>query len=280
MQTKISATGRGCTLLMIMIIFSLWFYGCVPQNPDTPEKVVDVAVRDMIDGGKLYDNWWKELKGTEEPGGNHPLWQMQATNKRTGSATWRCKECHGWDYKGKDGVYGTGSHKTGFPGVYDARTLPVEELEAILKGKTNPDHDFSPYMNDAAIRKLSVFISIGLIDLDGYVDPGSKQLVNADSRNGEVIYVKTKCHFCHGKDGGQIAKENDEFLGAVANSNPWEFIHKTRFGEPGKIMPALKVRLNPEEKRENMPSGIEGGYTIQDMADLVEYSRTLPYKTN
>ncbi len=276
MQTKISASGSGLKLLMIIFAFSLWFFGCVSPSVDQPKEVVDIAVLDMIDGGKLYDNWWKEIKGAYEPRKDHPLWKMQASNKRTGSATWRCKECHGWDYKGKDGIYGTGSHKTGFPGIFDTRNLPVTELESILKGGTNPDHDFSPYMSDAALHKLSVFISTGLIDLDGYIDPSSKKMANADIKNGEVIYVRTKCHFCHGKNGGQIAKEDDEYLGAVANSNPWEFIHKTRFGEPGEIMPALKIKLNPEEQRVRMPSGVETGYDIQDMVDLVEYSRTLP----
>ena len=43
-------------------------------------------------------------------------------------------------------------------------------------------------------------------------------------------------------------------------------------------MPALKIKLNPEEQRKRMPSGVETGYDLQDMVDLVEYSRTLPYK--
>lgn len=278
MQTRISAAGAGLKLLVILFAMALWLYGCVPQSGGKSEDVVNIEVLDMIYGGKLYDNWWKELKGVEEPQEDHPLWKMQTSNKSAGSATWRCKECHGWDYKGRDGVYGAGPHKTGFPGILDKRTLPVEELESILKGATNPDHDFSPYMSEDAIHKISVFISTGLIDLDGYVDAGSKKLLNADVNNGEVIYVRTKCHFCHGKNGGQIAKDNDEYLGAVANNNPWEFIHKTRFGEPGEIMPALKIKINPEEQRKRMPSGEETGYDIQDMVDLVEFSRTLPVK--
>ncbi len=95
MQTKISASGSGLKLLMIIFAFSLWFFGCVSPSVDQPKEVVDIAVLDMIDGGKLYDNWWKEIKGAYEPRKDHPLWKMQASNKRTGSATWRCKECHG-----------------------------------------------------------------------------------------------------------------------------------------------------------------------------------------
>lgn len=280
MQAKTSAAGSCLKLLSILLVFSLWFYGCVPVKVDQPEEVVDSMVLNMIEGGLLYDNWWKEIKGAKEPKEDQPLWKMQSSNKRTGSATWRCKECHGWDYKGRDGVYGSGSHKTGFPGILDKRTLPVEQLESILKGGTNPEHDFSPYLSDANIHNLSVFISTGLVDLEGYIDSKSKKPVTADVANGRVIYVRTKCYHCHGENGWQLAKDKDEYLGAIAKRNPWEFIHKTRFGEPGEIMPALKIKLAPEEQRVRMPSGEKSGYDIQDMVDLVEHSRTLPYLAN
>ncbi|MDP2660197.1 MAG: hypothetical protein Q8R28_05670, partial [Dehalococcoidia bacterium] len=68
-------------------------------------------------GGRLYDTWWKEAPGASAPTGDQPLWATQTTNTRKGTDTWRCKECHGWDYGGKDGAYGSGSHKTGFVGV-------------------------------------------------------------------------------------------------------------------------------------------------------------------
>jgi len=38
-----------------------------------------------------------------------PLWATQSSNTRSGKDTWRCKECHGWDYMGVDGAYGSGS---------------------------------------------------------------------------------------------------------------------------------------------------------------------------
>jgi thiosulfate dehydrogenase len=52
----------------------------------------------------LYDSWWT-VTGTDRPTTDQPLWQTQTTNTRTGADTWRCKECHGWDYQGKDGAY-------------------------------------------------------------------------------------------------------------------------------------------------------------------------------
>src|SRR4030066_2383 len=84
-------------------------------------------------GGKLYDTWW-EVLGLEAPEGDQPLWASQTTNTRSGVDTWRCKECHGWDYSGAESAYGSGSHLTGFPGVRSSSGMPVAELLGILRG--------------------------------------------------------------------------------------------------------------------------------------------------
>jgi len=82
-------------------------------------------------GGQLYDNWWKTTIDTEKPKKDHPLWKEQSTNKRSGYDTYRCKECHGWDYRGKDGAYGKGSHYTGFKGTLQ-RILALTTLLILL----------------------------------------------------------------------------------------------------------------------------------------------------
>jgi hypothetical protein len=114
-------------------------------------------------GGQLYDRWWSVL-GVDAPAGDQPLWATQTTNTRSGVDTWRCKECHGWDYKGKDGAYGSGSHATGFPGVMGMAGKDPNEVLAILKGSTSPDHDFSAVMDDQALIDLALFLNQGLID--------------------------------------------------------------------------------------------------------------------
>lgn len=234
----------------------------------------------MINGGRLYDNWWKEIKGVKEPTGNHPLWKIQAVNKSQGSATWRCKECHGWDYRGKDGAYGTGSHYTGFPGILQADTMSFETIESILKGSTNPDHDFSNVLDDESISNLALFLKKGLMDLRKHRDYESKRPVKtANAGNGQRLY-KQKCTKCHGEEGNKMAKvfdEEKENVGTVANENPWEFIHKVRFGEPRDIMPSIRMKLelsDNDEKR--MPSGIETGYIVTDVMDILEFARSLP----
>src|SRR3972149_9481411 len=126
------------SVLWIAISFSM------NRSGDGVAIAAEAKVQSIARGGLLYDAWWKVVPGAKEPKDNQPLWALQTTNKRKGSVTWRCKECHGWDYKGKDGAYGGGSHKTGFPGVWNAaQKKSADELAAILRGSANPQHNFS-----------------------------------------------------------------------------------------------------------------------------------------
>ena len=82
----------------------------------------------IAEGGRLYDKWWAEYN-LEKPSTTHPAYPK--AGKKTGASTWRCKECHGWDYVGKDGRYSSGSHYTGFEGVWDQRSEHMEDVLAL-----------------------------------------------------------------------------------------------------------------------------------------------------
>ena len=110
---------------------------------------------------------------------DQPLWKTQTTNTRTGADTWRCKECHGWDYKGVDGAYGSGSHQTGFPGIWDAASMSSEDLTAWLTGTKNPDHDFSPSLDEAYINALVTFVQKETLDSAAYIN--ADKTVNGDA---------------------------------------------------------------------------------------------------
>ncbi|MFQ5408280.1 MAG: hypothetical protein ACE5FI_07670, partial [Anaerolineales bacterium] len=85
-----------------------------PTQAEAPaEEAAPELFGDPLRGGLLYDKWWVPL-GLDQPEDDHPLWATQDSNTRSGKDTWRCKECHGWDYQGVDGAYGGGSHMTGF----------------------------------------------------------------------------------------------------------------------------------------------------------------------
>ena len=270
-------------LLRTGLLLALVLVGCGPQEapPTAVPELTEAGptsppepAGDPIRGGLLYDMWWVVLASEGEmgeheageaheapgPETDHPLWATQTTNTRSGAETWRCKECHGWDYQGAEGAYGSGSHFTGFPGVFGVRDLPTVEVLAILKGSTNPDHDFSDVMDDQALTDLALLITQALID--------DAELVNADgSSKGEAGAGQDRfdevCTYCHGPEGNAInfdSLEEPEFLGHVAADNPWEFLHKIRFGQPGWPM----------------PSGIRNEWTTEDFANVLAYAQTFP----
>ena len=232
-----------------------------PEEDPAPPSGPEVELSGSIpEGGRLYDKWWKEA-GVDEPAGDQPLWASQSTNSRSGADTWRCKECHGWDYMGADGAYGSGSHFTGFPGVFNSSGLSDGELLAWLDGSTSADHDFSA-MGEASLGDMVTFLQEGLLDVAPFIDAETKAAIGGDMAAGEQLYEET-CTACHGADGRMINfgdDEDPEYLGAIAQGNPWEFIHKVRAGQPGS----------------QMPSSIVDGWTMQQVIDVLTYSQALP----
>jgi thiosulfate dehydrogenase len=232
----------------------------LPIQGAVPIEGGEVTISGSISrGGRLYDHWFKEA-GVEEPGSDQPLWASQTTNTRSGTDTWRCKECHGWDYKGAEGAYGSGSHFTGFPGVFGVESKSFDEITAILSGGTNPDHDFSA-MGDEAIADLVTFLQSGLVDFTPLIDAETKSAINGDAARGEELFAT--CVACHGEDGRTInfgTDEEPEYIGTLALDNPWEVLHKVRSGQPGTAMPA----------------SIDGDWGMQELVDLLAFAQTLP----
>jgi thiosulfate dehydrogenase len=217
---------------------------------------------DLVQGALLYDNWYATL-GINPPSGNMPIWSRQSTNTRSGPDTWRCSECHGWDYLGVDGAYGSGSHRTGFPNVMAlANKMTAEDIVAHLKGMKDPAHDFSAYMDNTTLAQLAVFLKNGMIDDTEYINPVSLQVIQGDIAHGQQLFAST-CASCHGSDGKQIAFRTEgivEYLGSIANRDPWRFLHRTRFGTAGT----------------NMPIGYTLGWSPADGRDLLAFGQSLP----
>ena len=242
--------------------------GCSLPTAPPPGASAKVDWASVAQGGLLYDKWWKVVEGASEPKGNHPLWASQSTNKAAGSATWRCKECHGWDYKGKDGAYAKGTRRyTGFPGVWDgARKKSVAELTAFLASSGNPTHNAFTGLRATDIADLANFLKYGLVDMTTYVDYATKTPVGGNAARGKPPY-DTLCAACHGADGKKLNfgdAKKPEYVGTVAKDNPQEFIHKTWVGQPGSEPP--------------MPSALESGWSIQQVVDVLAHVQTLPVK--
>lgn len=223
-----------------------------------------IATADIFFGGQLYDKWW-DAAGTAPPAGNHPLWSQQSTNTRTGLPTWRCNECHGWDYKGAAGAYDNSSdHYTGFPGILTAQTSqPINVFCAIYAGTsvTLGNHSFGGQLDKSNVLDLTRFITDGgAINTSSYIDAGG--IPNGDSTMGADIYGSVNgcsASNCHGVDG----TAQQEPLGVLSNANPWEVMHKIRFGNPAAFMPAF---ARP---------GIPQHLNLTQITDVIAYTRML-----
>ncbi len=207
-------------------------------------------------GGQIYDEWWAVIEGGE-PKGTNPAYPK--AGKKKGSTTWRCKECHGWDYKGVDGAYGKGSHFTGIKGVRGVVGIDPGRIHEIIQDKT---HSYvTKSLPHSAMEKLSLFLSMGQIDMGTYIDSATKK-ARGDAKRGAQFF-QTICANCHGFEGKEInfGKKNEpEYVGTVCAENPWEALHKIRFGQPGVGMVSLSV------------------LKVQEQVNILAYCQTLPVK--
>jgi mono/diheme cytochrome c family protein len=210
----------------------------------------------MSSGGRLYDNWM-QATDRKAPEGTHPSWPK--SNAKTGEVTWRCTACHGWDYKGVEGKYGSGSYKTGIKGVTHMHGSDPARILNIIR---NDVHRYTPELiTDEEGRRLGLFLSRGLFDMDAYIDRKTGQPNGLASRGAR--YFQNVCAACHGFQGTKLdwgQPGTPAYVGTEANANPWEVLHKIRDGHPGHEMVALRP------------------FPMDVSVDILTYIRTLPQK--
>lgn len=235
-----------CLLVLLLPVLSA-------ADGDEKKEAKNSSARALKLGGLLYDNWPKVVG--VKPDGTHPLYPPKG--KKKGESSWRCKECHGWDYLGKDGRYSSGSHYTGFDGILHARGGAPETLRNSLSGGAAV-HDFSRWLSLDQINALTEFINRGLID---YRDV-ERLLERFVGGRGRQLYQQA-CASCHGNDGNGIDfkdKNGVQGVGWLANDNPQESLHKIRWGHPGSEMPSAVVDLSLSD---------------EETVEILRYSRTL-----
>lgn len=243
----------------------------------------------VAQGGRLYDNWWVTC-GLPAPKAAHPAYP--AAGPQSGASTWRCKECHGWDQRGKDGAYATGSHATGITGITRYAGRDGAAIVSVLKDAV---HRFDTVLDDAALGRLADFVSRGQADPGGRIDATTKR-VTGDAAAGRALFER-ECAACHGARGRALnfsdAPGEPEYVGTVATDNPWEALHKIRNGQPGAVMDRRRLdglAADPDGRSGMRHGGgmhlhmIEGrampamGATLSlgQQLDLLSFLQTLP----
>lgn len=208
-------------------------------------------------GGRIYDNWWEALD-REEPEGTHPSYP--ATSGQDGAGTWRCKECHGWDYRGAEGVYRAGSHFTGIKGIDGAIGMDEGAIAALLRA---PLHGYTPEMiRDDELARVAAFVSRGQVDMAAYINLETREIIAGDMERGRAVF-QTVCAACHGFDGRRLDwgdAETPAYVGTEAATVPDEVLNKILNAHPGVEMVNLRA------------------FGIEVAGDVLRYIATLPQK--
>ena len=231
-HTGICSKGLLAVAFVCAVLASL---ALLPSGVASADEAVSTDAGRIARGGRLYDKWYAVI-GAEKPADTHAAWPASNTKKK-GDTTWRCKSCHGWDNLGKDGAYASGSYQTGIMGVRGLAGADQAKIVAAIKDDT---HALADKMDEQDFADLALFISAGLVDMDRYIDRASKA-PKGDKAKGQVYY-ETVCSNCHGATGTKV-KDMDP-LGKLMG-NPWEILHKIRYGQPKEQMPAL-VAFDPQ----------------------------------
>lgn len=246
----------GLTLLALLAGFGL----LAAQRALASNRAV--VPGDALAGGRIYDNWMVALDAPG-PEGNHPLWDNQDFNQRSGVITWRCVECHGWDYKGAGGAYGPYStHYTGFRGLEGVVGASQEQVIQWLDGSFNPEHNFLSLANSSVLNDLAAFLRTQQVNTDLMIDPSTGAALG-NREPGRDIY-SASCASCHGDAGNQInfgTTADPLYLGDRAIADPWQTVHKIRFGTPSIT---------------NMPASEDLDWSLRMVADVLAHLQTLP----
>ncbi|MEG3640566.1 cytochrome c [Magnetococcus sp. PR-3] len=237
-------TGLLGLALMVVLLLS----GCAEKPlPLSPEEQA-IRQASITRGGRLYDNWYEE-KASVGPRTTHRLYPTQAQFQ--GSITWRCKECHGWDGYGRNGIYRGGPHYTFIQGVEDIDRMSDAQVKAKLRG----GHRFNSLLLAKDETDLIRFMREGVVNMDRYIDRDDGRMRRGNVQQGAQRY-QALCESCHGSNGikGPIVP-----LGMVANREPWQTLHRILHGRPGI---------------ENKPAMFT--YGVESAVDILAFLRTLP----
>ncbi|WP_333824063.1 c-type cytochrome [Pinisolibacter sp.] len=185
----------------------------------------------IVRGGRLYDTWYKE-NGREVPEGIHPAYSGTPPKGVEPRTTWRCKECHGWDYRGKAGAAAAAEQKPATKGI---EGMAWADAGRIMARFSDPLHGYAKLLSPRDRLDLANFVSRGQLDMDEYIDRTTRRSRGQAERF--TSHYHTICAPCHGADGREIRSMPP--LGRIAAQDPWRALHGILNGHPGEPMPPL-----------------------------------------
>ena len=211
------------------------------------------ATASVARGAQLYDTWWK-VTGANPPSGTHLAYPLVGT--QTGAITWRCAECHGWDYKGVTGVNATGAHYTGIGGVLAAAGDSAAALYAAIDGAAGA-HDFAAVLATDDLWDAVAFVKSGALDPSPWINASTGAALG-DATAGATLYA-SRCASCHGANGASLDLGAGQDVGDRADADPWQVLHRIRWGVPGTAMPSMET----------------AGLSHSQQASILAYAQTL-----
>ena len=222
----------------------------------------DTPPPDPERGGRLYVSWdlVTNFSGIEA---RHPLWGNSNTPQIPDRITWRCVNCHAWDYRGSEGRLPYPGMQRGQdnPSLLPLTSSPAEEILAWLDGTNNPDHNFSNYLSDQDLRDISAFISNALVNPDLIATTENNEVQGTISVGNDVY--REYCQSCHGAEGEKInfgSTTVPSFMGDLAWANPWRIAHEVHFGHISSSVPSASTL----------------GISFSQQIDLLAYLQTMP----
>lgn len=268
--------------IILTALLVVMFIGC-SEDEDVNNPPTDPAGytnANGITGGIMYDKFWATESGFNQSDPNIPTFNAYAD-------FFRCKQCHGWDYLGREGSYISRGPRNNRPNVASGNILQIaksktaqELFDAMKKstGRRDISYDLSTYnpttnnvegdkmpnysqlLTDAQIWDIVKYLKTEALDVtqlydatySGTYPTGSATYTNlgkdGNATNGAAYYA-SKCAACHGVNGTSILMENMT-VGKFTRTKSYEVQHKVKFGQLGSAMTATT------------------GITLQNMKDL------------
>jgi len=255
-------------LCFSVFILTVLLISCSSDSIVQPTGPTSYENASFSKGGIMYDKFWSTESGFNQ---NDP--NIATFNAK--SDFFRCKQCHAWDYLGRNGSYIGRGPNANRPNVaalnlysliqsktpqqlFDAmksstgrRDISFDFNTYVFSDSNNDGHkmpNYSQILTDAQIWDIVKYFKEAIFDVsqlydatyNGVYPTGTASYSNigkdGNAGNGNTYYSSI-CASCHGPTGTAFLIENMT-LGKFARTKPNEVHHKVKYGQLGTSMPA------------------------------------------